>query len=104
MICQLEKKHGVDIGQSYLNERLCREFIHYIAEDKRRKLVEQVNSANFFSVLLDGATDLGNNNNEVALVVWCESSANDERIHTRIAYLGIEKPKSVAYLMYWRQV
>ena len=94
VFCQLEKKHGVDIGQSYLNERSCREFIHYIAEAKRMKLVEEVNSANFFSVLLDGATDLGNNDNEVALVVWCEISASDERLHTRIAYLGVERPKN----------
>ena len=43
VICQLEKKHGVDIGQSYLNERSCRDFIYYIAESKRRKLTEQVN-------------------------------------------------------------
>ena len=60
------------------------------------KLVEEVNSANFFSVLLDGATDLGNNDNEVALVVWCEISASDERLHTRIAYLGVERPKNVS--------
>ena len=32
VICQLEKKHGVDIGHSYLNERLYREIIHYIVE------------------------------------------------------------------------
>ena len=46
-------------------------------------------------MLLDGATDLGNNDNEVALVVWCEISASDERLHTRIAYLGVERPKNV---------
>ena len=74
VICQLEKKHRVDIGQSYLNERSCREFIHYIAEAKRRNLVDKVLSAKFYSVLLDGATDLENNDNEVALVIWCEIS------------------------------
>ena len=31
----------------------------------------------------------------MALVVWCEVSANDERTHTRIAYLGIERPKNI---------
>jgi len=49
----------------------------------------------FFSVLLDGATDLGNNDNEVVLAVWCETSAGDEKVHTRIAYLGIGRPKNV---------
>ena len=57
--------------------------------------MDQVHSAKFFSVLLDGATDLGNNDNEVVLAVWCEISAGDERIHTRIAYLGVERPKNV---------
>jgi len=65
---------------------------YYIAEAKRRNLVDQVLSAKFYSVLLDGATDLGNNDNEVALVIWCEIS---EKIHTRIAYLGVERPKNV---------
>ena len=47
------------------------------------------------SVLLGGATDLGNNDNRVALVVWCETSASDERIHIRIANLGVKKPKNL---------
>ena len=35
--------------------------------------MDQVLSAKFYSVL-DGATYLGNNDNEVALVIWCEIS------------------------------
>ena len=57
--------------------------------------MDQVLSATFFSGVLDGATDLGNNDNKVVLAVWCETSAGDERVHTRIAYLGIERPKNV---------
>ena len=66
-------------------------FFHYLAESKRRKLTEQVNAANYFSLLLH---DLGNNDNKVVLVVQCEISASDERIRT-IAYLGVERPKDV---------
>ena len=57
--------------------------------------MDQVHSAKFFSVLLDGATNLGNNDNKVALAVRCEIYAGDKRIQTRIAYLGIERPKNV---------
>ena len=57
--------------------------------------MDQVLLATFFSVLLDGATDLGNNDNEVVLAVWCETSAGDERVHTRITYLGIERRENV---------
>jgi len=35
-LCHLStgKEYGMDIGQSYLNERSCRKFIHYTAEAK----------------------------------------------------------------------
>ena len=32
--CEMEKKHGVDTGSSYTNERSGRTFVHYIAEAK----------------------------------------------------------------------
>ena len=40
IICKLKRKHGVDIGVSYINERSDRTFVHYIAEktDKRSLL------------------------------------------------------------------
>ena len=47
-ICELERKHGVDIGLSYTNERSGRIFIHYIAEARRRELVDKIDKVNFF--------------------------------------------------------
>ena len=37
-ICALEMKHGVDLGSSYLHEKSCREFVHYMAESKQQDL------------------------------------------------------------------
>jgi len=68
-ICALETKHGVDIGVAYTNERSGREFIHYIAEARRREIVDKVLSAKFFSILLDGSTDKGNVDNEAILLI-----------------------------------
>ena len=31
-ICALEKKHGMDLGSTYLNDVVCKTFVHFIAE------------------------------------------------------------------------
>ena len=64
-LCEMEKKHGVDIRSSYTNERSGRTFVHYIAEAKRQMLVDKITNAKFYSLLLDGSTDTGNTDNEV---------------------------------------
>ena len=49
-ICELEKKHGVYIGVAYTNERSGRVFVHYIAEARRREIVDMINHTKFFSI------------------------------------------------------
>ena len=93
-ICELEKHHGVDIGTNYLNESAGRTFIHYIAEAKRQQVVQAVHSAKFFSLLLDGSTDKDNIDNELVLVIWCDTDGNDEKTHTRISYLSVVRPQT----------
>ena len=95
VICDLEKKHGLDIGVSYTNERSGRTFVHYIAEARRQELAKKVVSAKFYSLLTDGSTDKGNIDNEAVLTVWCDSNGTDEKIHTRISYLSLIRPKFV---------
>ena len=91
-ICALEMKHGVDLGSSYLNEKSCREFVHYLAESKQQDLNTTLSKAMFFSLMMDGSTDSSNADNELLLVLWCDIDDEDERIHTRISYLSVHKP------------
>ena len=35
-LCQLEERHGVDLGQGYKNELACATFIDYIAQKQRQ--------------------------------------------------------------------
>ena len=95
IICKLERKHGVDIGVSYINERSGRTFVHYIAEAKRQDLSKKIVSVKFYSLLIDGSTDKGNVDNEAVLTVWCDPNGSDEKIHTRISYLSLIRPKLV---------
>ena len=79
-ICELEQRHGVNLGAAYLNNNSCKEFTHYIAN--RQKLVTTISNAQFFSLLIDDSTDKSNNDNELLMVVWCDPNGTDEKIHT----------------------
>ena len=81
-ICELEVHHGVCLGTSYINETAGKEIIHYIAESRRQELKQKLAQAKFFSLLLDGSTDVANIDNELILAVWCDRDGMDERIHT----------------------
>lgn len=94
-ICELEKKHGVELGASYLNIESSKTFCHFIAESKCQALVDQIAKVKFFSILLDGSTDSANVDDEVFLVAWFGSEAPDEKIHTRMSFLKVDSPDSV---------
>ena len=91
-ICALEKRHGVDIGQSYLNANACKEFVHCIADIENEDLISAVAQAKFFSLLMDGSTDKGNADNEATLVVWCDPEGENEKVCTKIGYLTVFRP------------
>lgn len=40
-LCELEKRHAVHLGHSYLNENSCKEFISYIASSKQELLLDK---------------------------------------------------------------
>ncbi len=94
-LCELETRHGVHVGTSYVNKNAGKEFIHYIAKSKRQELKQTLADAKFFSLLLDGLTDTGNIDNEVIRVVWCDRNGSDEKFHTRMEYFTVVRPESV---------
>ena len=38
-LCELQEKHGVDLGSGYKNNIACTEFVHYIGMALREELV-----------------------------------------------------------------
>ena len=54
-----------------------------------------VAKAKFFSILMDGTYASGNIDNEILLVVWCDTEASDEKVHTRMTYFSLTRPKCV---------
>ena len=64
-ICELEERHGVDLGQGYRNNQACASFFEFIALDQQRSLVEALSRVNFYSLQADGTTDSGNIEDEL---------------------------------------
>ena len=93
-ICHLESLHGVDVGTTYFNDVACRTFCHYIAQSKHQSLIDKLSKAKFFSLLLDGSTDRSNVDNIIFLAVYCDYSARDEKVHSRMPFLKVDHPAS----------
>ena len=47
------------------------------------------------SILIDGTTDKGNIDDELLLVVWCDTDSDDEKVHTRMSFFAVARPKAV---------
>ncbi len=55
IMCDLEKKHGVDLGERYQSDMACREFIGAIYQVMFHELMEKVKQPAFYcSILFDG--------------------------------------------------
>ena len=93
-ICKLEARHGVDIGNSYVNENAGKTFCKFIAETRIVDLRKTVTNAKFFSILMDGSTDVGKIDDELFLVQWCDTDGIDEKIHSRMDFFTVYRPES----------
>ena len=56
-------------------------------------MAENLASAKFFSVLMDGSTDKSNIDDELFLVLWCDVDGIDEKVHTRMR--AVARPDTV---------
>ena len=92
--CQIEERHGVDLGEGYKNDLACSTFVDYIAQDLREQLKESLQKAKFFSLQMDGSTDSGNIEEELFMVVFFDPLANDGCVHVRNMYFCVRQPKN----------
>ena len=86
-LCELQSHHGVSLGHSYTNDNAGKEFVHYIADSRRQVIRQTFDNANFFSVMIDGSTDVANIENELILAVWFDKNGSDEKVHTKVDYI-----------------
>ena len=49
-ICELEERHGVDLGAEYKNDDACATFISFIANEQQAILLNFLSKSHFFSL------------------------------------------------------
>ena len=81
-IASLEAKHGVKLGQTYHNDKACKNFIRAIAEQFNCDLSQTLTSARFISIMADGATDVGTRE---VLDVYVRLLENGKAVNTFVA-------------------
>ena len=66
--CELQARHGVKVGSSYLTNNAAKDFIYFNARSMKNDVVSEVAKAKFFSIFVDGSTDKSNVDNELMMV------------------------------------
>ncbi|XP_053385072.1 zinc finger protein 862-like [Mercenaria mercenaria] len=87
-LCKVDKAKGLDLGDTYLNEKAALDFLSAISGTTTDKTLSILKEAPFFSFLMDGSTDIAGDEQESLYV----RSAAKGRIIER--FLCIGSPKS----------
>lgn len=83
-IAQLEKRHGVQLGETYLNDKKCQEFSQCIADTFKEDLNLELKSTNYISVMVDESTDISI---KEKLLVYVRFIGNDGTVKTKFVAL-----------------
>lgn len=58
-LCKLEMKHGVELGNTYINDKACKTSVTAIAGQLKLELSSKLQSSKFIGVMADSACDVG---------------------------------------------
>ena len=90
--CELEEKHGVDLGIGYKNRDACADFVKYIAQVQMDQLTTVLAKAKFLSIEADGTTDAANKEEELFMVVYFDPHCEDSSVHVQNRFLTVRNP------------
>lgn len=91
-LCELEEKHGVNLGSGHKNNQACADFVDHIAQSMRECLSAVLAKAKFFSIQLDSSTDAGNIEDELFLALYFDPHVQDGRVHVRDKFFTVQRP------------
>lgn len=87
-LCQLDICKGLDLGDTYQNQKAALDFMTAIGQDTRDQTVQLMNRANFHAFMMDGSTDISGDEQEV---IYVRTSVNGKVTEQ---FLGIGSPQS----------
>ncbi|CAB4004512.1 zinc finger 862-like [Paramuricea clavata] len=86
----LEKHHGVDIGNAYVNRIECADFIDYHGEYLSKTLTNDLKEAKFYSVLTDGTTDCSVTEKELVYVLFASLGITNNELYSKLVGFGAD--------------
>ena len=94
-ILELEKMHGVGVGDAYLTDIKCAEFIDYIGGDLKEKLVFDLSKAKFFGTLCDGSTDSATLEDEVVYLSYFDPQpVGSDEVKVKTTFIGVKSVRT----------
>jgi hypothetical protein len=57
VLYQLDKAKGLDIGNTYVNDKKAKEFVHHISNVSRKETLQLLANSKYISVTCDGTSD-----------------------------------------------
>jgi hypothetical protein len=78
-MCELDRKKGIDVGESYQSDKHCQQFVNCIANVEVEKIKHDIGKSKFITLISDSSTDT--------------STQEIEAIYVRYAIKGIAKTK-----------
>jgi hypothetical protein len=100
-LVKLQERNGNPMGNTYCNDKACKDFIHYIATDLREKKVKAPLLASpVCSILLDSSADMSNSENASFYVRFFES----QNLVAKTEFFGVEKMSATDAATYHQSV
>jgi hypothetical protein len=81
---------GLDVGESYLNDKAAASFVQSIANVTQEDVVSKLHSAKYCSITWDGSTDFTGEELETLYIRVCMKGQTDD------SFLSIGSPKSTS--------
>ena len=90
-LCDMEERHGVEIGVSYRNDHGCASFVDSIASDFKEHLKQTMDKAKIFSLMIDSSTDSANIDEEFFLFLHLDPNSGSEGgvVHVRSNFFAV---------------
>lgn len=85
---ELNRANGLDVGQTYVNEYACAQFVDCIGSVLESSVIKKIKDASFISITMDGTTDLATKEQETLFVRMSLNGAVESQ------FLQVGEPKS----------
>ena len=85
-VLQLQTLNGISLGDTYCNDKACKQFISHVAGSMFDKLKSELHRSPYISIYCDGSTDNSNKEKELVMVRFLDD------FYPKITFLSLEEP------------